>query len=212
MRRPIIMSVVALIGVFAVGGAVAASRHLLVKQSAPAAAAPPVVPVVGGGVSSQDVPIYLQGVGTVDAYNTVVVRSQIQGQIVSINFTEGQSVPTGDRLAEIDPRTHQAQLHHVTAPRDRDQAQLKNAQANLGRYSQLGEKGWATPQLVETQTAQVAQLEAAIKADEALIEAAKVQLSYTKLTSPIDGVVGIRQIDIGNVIHPTDPNGLVVVT
>ena len=146
-----------------------------------------------------------QGVGTVIAYNTVVVRSQIQGQIVSINFTEGQSVHTGDLLAVIDPRPYQAQLEQMTATRDRDQAQLKNAQANLARYTQLGEKGWATPQLVETQTAQVAQLEAAIKADEALIDAANVQLSYTSsLTSPIDGVVGIRQVDIGNIIHPTD--------
>jgi len=100
----------------------------------------------------------------------------------------------------------------VTATRDRDQAQLANAQANLGRYTQLGEKGWATPQLVETQTAQVAQLQSAIKADEALIEAANVQLGYTRLTSPIDGVTGVRQVDVGNIIHPTDPNGLVVVT
>jgi multidrug efflux system membrane fusion protein len=100
----------------------------------------------------------------------------------------------------------------VTATRDRDQAQLTNAKANLARYTQLGDKGWATPQLVETQQAQVAQLQSAIKADEALIEAAKVQLSYTRLTSPVDGVTGIRLVDIGNVIHPTDPNGLVVVT
>ena len=141
------------------------------------AAAPPTVPVVGGVVTSHDVPIYLQGVGTVIAYNTVVVRSQIQGQIVSINFTEGQSVHTGDLLAVIDPRPYQAQLDQMTATRDRDQAQLKNAQANLARYTQLGEKGWATPQLVETQTAQVAQLNAAIKADEALIDAANVQLA-----------------------------------
>src|SRR5438876_5191271 len=175
MRRPIIMSVAALIGVLAVGGALAASRHLPFDRTAPApaAAAPPPVPVVGGVVSSQNVPIYLQGVGTVIAYNTVVVRSQIQGQIVSINFTEGQSVHTGDLLAQIDPRPYQAQIDQVTATRDRDQAQLKNAQANLARYTQLGDKGWATPQLVETQPAQVAQLEAAIKADEALIEAAK---------------------------------------
>jgi multidrug efflux system membrane fusion protein len=158
------------------------------------------------------VPIYLTGVGTVIAFNTVVVHSQIQGQIVSINFTEGQTVHTGDLLAQIDPRPYQAQIDQVTATRDRDQAQLVNAQANFKRYSDLGNKGWATPQLVETQQAQVAQLQAAIKADEALIEAAKVQLTYTKLTSPIDGVVGIRQVDIGNIIHPTDPNGLVVVT
>src|SRR5215468_2535758 len=211
MRR-IVISAVLLIAVLAVGGALAAVHRLPFERSAPAAVVTPSVPVVAGTVSSGDVPIYLRGVGTVIAYNTVLVRSQIQGQITNIAFTEGQSVHAGDLLAQIDPRPYQAQLDQVTATRDRDQAQLKNAQANLGRYSQLGEKGWATPQLVETQTAQVAQLEAAIKADEALIEAAKVQLSYTKLTSPIDGVVGIRQIDIGNVIHPTDPNGLVVVT
>ena len=167
---------------------------------------------MAGTVAQHDVPIYLRGVGTVIAYNTVVVRSQIQGQIVSINFTEGQTVHAGDLLAQIDPRPYQAQLDQVTATRDRDQAQLANAQANLKRYSTLGNQGWATPQLVETQQAQVGQLQAAIKADEALIEAAKTQLSYTKLTSPIDGVTGIRQIDIGNIIHPTDPNGLVVVT
>ena len=211
MRRRTVISVVVLIGVLAIGGALASFRSLPSARTAPAAA-PPAVPVVGGVVSSHDVPIYLQGVGTVIAYNTVVVRSQIQGQIVSINFTEGQSVHTGDLLAQIDPSPYQAQLDQVMATRDRDQAQLKNAQANLARYTQLGEKGWATPQLLETQTAQVAQLNAAIKGDEALIEAAKVQLSYTKLISPIDGVVGIRQIDIGNVIHPADPNGLVVVT
>ena len=170
------------------------------------------MPVVAGVVSSQDVPIYLRGVGTVIAYNTVLVRSQIQGQITKIAFTEGQTVHAGDLLAQIDPRPYQAQVDQVTATRDRDQAQLANAQANLGRYTDLGAKGWATPQLVETQTAQVAQLQSAIKADEALIEAANVQLGYTSLTSPISGVTGVRQIDVGNIIHPTDPNGLVVVT
>jgi len=195
-------------------GSVLAVTHLLPfeRKTTQATVTPPTVPVVAGTVAQHDVPIYLTGVGTVIAYNTVVVRSQIQGQLVSINFTEGQSVHTGDLLAQIDPRPYQAQIDQITATRDRDQAQLKNAQANLDRYTQLGAKGWATPQLVETQTAQVAELQNAIKADEALIEAAKVQLSYTRLTSPIDGVVGIRQIDIGNIIHPTDPNGLVVVT
>jgi multidrug efflux system membrane fusion protein len=167
---------------------------------------------VAATVAQHDVPIYLTGVGTVIAYNTVIVRSQIQGQIVSINFTEGQTVKTGDLLAQIDPRPYQAQIDQLTATRNRDQAQLTNAQANLDRYTQLANKGWATPQLLDTQKAQVAQLQNAIKADEALIEAAKVQLSYTRLTSPIDGLVGIRQVDIGNIIHPTDPNGLVVAT
>jgi multidrug efflux system membrane fusion protein len=200
-----------LIVVLAGGAAFAFIRGSASKNPAAPPALPP-VPVVAGAVAQHDVPIYLTGVGTVIAFNTVVVHSQIQGQIVSINFTEGQTVHTGDLLAQIDPRPYQAQIDQVTATRDRDQAQLLNAQANLARYTQLGDKGWATPQLVETQKAQVAQLQSAIKADEALIEAAKVQLSYTRLTSPIDGVVGIRQIDIGNVIHPTDPNGLVVAT
>jgi len=146
------------------------------------------------------------------AYNTVVVRSQIQGQITGIAFTEGQAVRAGDLLAQIDPSPYQAQLDQVSATRDRDKAQLVNAEANLVRYSQLAEKGWATTQLLDTQKAQVAQLQSAIKADEALIEAAKVQLGYTRLTSPISGVTGLRQVDIGNIIHPTDPNGLVVVT
>src|SRR3977135_753362 len=213
MRRKIVISAALLIAILAIGGGLAVTHKFPFERPAPrAAATPPVVPVIAGTVAQHDVPIYLSGVGTVIAYNTVVVRSQIQGQIVSINFIEGQTVHTGDLLAQIDPRPYQAQIDQVTATRDRDKAQLANAQANLSRYTDLGNKGWATPQLVETQQAQVAQLQSAIKADEALIEAAQVQLSYTRLTSPIDGVVGIRQIDIGNVIHPTDPNGLVVVT
>jgi membrane fusion protein, multidrug efflux system len=211
MRRKIVISAALLIAVLAVGGALAAAHRLPFGYAPPPAPVPP-FPVVAGVVTSHDVPIYLRGVGTVIAYNTVLVRSQIQGQITKIAFTEGQSVHAGDLLAQIDPRPYQAQLDQVTATRDRDQAQLTNAQANLGRYTQLGEKGWATPQLVETQTAQVAQLQSAVKADEALIEAANVQLGYTRLTSPIDGVTGVRQVDVGNIIHPTDPNGLVVVT
>ncbi|MGE5158738.1 MAG: efflux RND transporter periplasmic adaptor subunit, partial [Gemmatimonas sp.] len=146
------------------------------------------------------------------AYNTDVVRAQIQGQITSINFTEGQAVHAGDLLAQIDPRPNQALIEQYTGNLERDQAQLTNAQANLTRYNQLGDKGWATPQLIETQKAQVGQLQAAIKTDQALIDAAKVQLSYARLTSPIDGVVGIRQIDVGNIISPSTTNGLVVVT
>ena len=212
MRRKIAIPAAALVAVLAIGGVLAATHKFPFERSAPPPVVIPVVPVVAGLVSSQDVPIYLRGVGTIIAYNTVVVRSQIQGQISRIGFTEGQSVRVGDVLAQIDPRPYQAQLDQVTATRDRDQAQLVNAQANLARYTQLGDKGWATPQLVETQKAQVAQLQSAIKADEALIEAANVQLGYTNLTSPIAGVTGVRQVDVGNIIHPTDPNGLVVVT
>jgi len=186
--------------------------HARPVERVDAAPTSPAVPVVAGPVKSHDVPIYLRGVGTVIAYNTDVVRSQIQGQLTQIAFTEGQAVKPGDLLAQIDPRPYQAQIEQLTANRDRDEAQLKNAQANLTRYSQLGDKGWATPQLIETQNAQVAQLQNAVKSDQALIDQANIQSSYTRLTSPIPGITGVRQIDVGNIIHPTDPNGLVVVT
>ena len=182
------------------------------EKVAVAPAAPAPVPVVAGVVNSHEVPLYLRGVGTVIAYNTDVVRSQITGELTQITFTEGQTAKAGDLLAQIDPRSYQAQLDQMVANRTRDQAQLANAIANLGRYTELLSKGYATPQLSDTQKAQVAQLQSAIKADEALIEQAEVQLSYTRLTSPISGVTGVRQIDVGNIIHPTDPNGLVVVT
>jgi membrane fusion protein, multidrug efflux system len=211
MQRKIVIPTVLLIVVLAGAGVFAFIDGSASKNSAAAPVSPP-VPIVAGVVAQHDVPIYLTGVGTVIAYNTVVIRSQIQGQIVSINFTEGQAVHPGDLLAQIDPRPYQAQIEQYTANRDRDQAQLQNAVANLNRYTPLESKGYATPQLVDTQTAQVSQLQNAVKADQALIDAANVQLSYTQLTSPIDGVAGIRQIDLGNIIHPTDANGLVVVT
>src|SRR6267154_4125544 len=212
MRRKIVIPTVLLIAVVGIGGGLALTHTGPFERPAPTPAATPPVPIVAGVVAEHDVPIYLTGVGTVIAYNTTVVRSQIQGQIISINFTEGQTVRTGDLLAQIDPRPYQALIDQYTGNLERDQAQLINAQANLTRYTTLGQKGWATPQLIETQKAQVGQLQAAIKADRALIDAAKVQLSFTRLTSPIDGVVGIRQIDVGNIISPSTTNGLVVVT
>jgi multidrug efflux system membrane fusion protein len=212
MKKKVVIPAVLLTAVLAVGGLYFAHNQALEKASAATPAAPPSVPIVAGTVAQHDVPMYLTGVGTVIAYNTDIVRAQIQGQIISINFTEGQTVHAGDLLAQIDPRPYQALIDQYTGNLERDQAQLKNAQANLTRYTTLGDKGWATPQLIETQQAQVGELQAAIKTDQALIEAAKVQLSYTRLTSPIDGVVGIRQIDVGNIISPSNTNGLVVVT
>jgi membrane fusion protein, multidrug efflux system len=211
MRRKIVISTLSLMVALAAGGGFAFTRGSASKISA-APPAPPPVPIVAGLVAQHDVPIYLTGVGTVIAYNTVDVRSQIQGQIVSINFTEGQPVHADDLLAQIDPRPYQAQIDQLTANRDRDQAQLANALANLNRYTPLAQKGYATPQLLDTQKAQVSQLQSAVKADEALIEAANVQLSYTRLTSPISGVTGIRQIDVGNIISPANTNGVVIVT
>jgi membrane fusion protein, multidrug efflux system len=210
MKKKVVVPAAILIAALAAGGLYFTQIHAL--QKVDAAPAPPSVPIVAGTVAQHDVPIYLSGVGTVIAYNTDIVRAQIQGQIISINFTEGQTVHAGDLLAQIDPRPYQALVEQYTGSLERDQAQLKNAQANLARYTNLGDKGWATPQLIETQQAQVGELQAAIKTDQALIDAAKVQLSYTRLTSPIDGVVGIRQIDVGNIISPSNTNGLVVVT
>src|SRR3979490_1985857 len=210
MKKKVVIPAVLLISALAAGGLYFMHSHPLEK--ADATPAPPAAPIVAGTVAQHDVPIYLTGVGTVIAYNTDVGRAQIQGQIISINFTEGQTVHAGDLLAQIDPRPYQALIEQYTGNLERDQAQLKNAEANLARYSQLGSKGWATPQLVETQQAQVGELQAAIKTDQALIDAANVQLSFTRLTSPIDGVAGIRQIDVGNIISPSSTNGLVVVT
>jgi membrane fusion protein, multidrug efflux system len=212
MKRKALVPV-ALVMTAVVAGGLFYLLHVRPLQEAEAAPIPPApVPVVAATVVQHDVPVYLTGVGTVIAYNTDVVRAQIQGQITSINFTEGQNVHAGDLLAQIDPRPYQAMIDQYTGQLERDQAQLMNAQANQKRYNQLGNQGWATQQLVETQNAQVGELQGAIKTDQALIQAAKVQLSYTRLTAPIDGVVGIRQIDVGNIISPSTASGLCVVT
>jgi membrane fusion protein, multidrug efflux system len=212
MKKKGIIAAALVTAVVAAGG-LFYQLHVEALEEAKAAPVPPApVPVVAATVTQHDVPVYLVGVGTVIAYNTDVVRAQIQGQIISINFTEGQKVHAGDLLAQIDPRPYQAMIDQYTGQLERDQAQLANAQANQKRYNQLGNQGWATPQLMETQNAQVGELQGAIKTDQALIEASKVQLSYTRLTAPIDGVVGIRQIDVGNIISPSTASGLCVVT
>ena len=209
MRKPVTLVMAVLI---AACGGLFAWHFASVAKPIAAAAPRSEIPVIAAAVQSRDVPIYLRGVGTIIAYNNVIVRSQITGQLVRVAFTQGQTVHKGDLLAEIDPRPYQAQLDQATANRDRDQAQLVNAQANLNRYMTLAAKDYATAQLVDTQKAQVGQLQAMVKSDEAVIEQARTNLSYTQLTSPIDGMTGIRQIDEGNIIHPTDQNGLVDVT
>ena len=215
-RRPGTTKLLTIIAVLAVaaGGAVALTRTSAFRSTAApqTPAAPPPVGVVAAPVQSHDVPIYLRGVGTVIAYNNVLVRSQITGQLVKISFHQGQQVKKGDVLAVIDPRPYQAQLDQAIANRDRDQAHLENAKIDYNRYTDLAKQKSIAQQLADSQKAIVDQIVAIIKSDEAIIESAQVNLGYTNLTSPIDGVTGIRQIDIGNIIHPTDVNGLVDVT
>jgi multidrug efflux system membrane fusion protein len=174
------------------------------KPTTPAAASTPAVPVVAEQVKSSDVPIYLGDIGTVQAYNTVTVHSQITGPITQIDFTEGNwCTPTICWRRSIRARIRQ--VDQAIANKARDQAQLANAQQILERNLPLLPKGFVPQQTVETEKDQVAQAAATVQADEAQIESARVQLSYTRLSSPIDGVTGIRRIDIGNIIHPTDP-------
>src|SRR6202048_2665553 len=188
MKKKVVVPATLLTAVLAAGGLWYLMHNPLEKVDA--TPAPPTAPIVAGTVAQHDVPIYLTGVGTVIAYNTDVVRAQIQGQVISINFTEGQTVDAGDLLAQIDPRPYQALIDQYTGNLERDQAQLKNAQANLTRYTTLGDKGWATPPFIVSPRAPAGGRAGAGHNDTAVIDAAKVQLSYTRLTSPIDGVVG----------------------
>jgi multidrug efflux system membrane fusion protein len=167
-------------------------------------------PIAVASVVRKDVPVYLAGLGTVQAYNTVTVHSQIDGQLTDVLFSEGQEVKKGDVLAKIDPRTYQAQYDQAVATKAKDAATLANARHDLERYANLGNS--VSGQTLDTQRSLVEQLNATVKADQAAIDNAKTQLSYTTITSLIDGRTGIRQVDAGNIIHASDANGLVVVT
>jgi len=170
------------------------------------------VPVTLGKAQRKDVPIYLDGLGTVQAFNYVTVRSRVDGQIVKVLFTEGQDVKAGDLLFQIDPAPYQAALDQSAAKKDQDEAQLSNMRLDMERYVKLIASGSVSAQTHDTQKSLVAQYEAAVKADQAAIDSSKVNLDYAKIRSPIDGRVGIRQVDIGNIVHASDSNGLVIVT
>ncbi len=170
------------------------------------------VPVVTSAAVKRDFPVYLNGIGSVQAFNTVTVRVRVDGEIQKIAFTEGQDVAAGDLLAQIDPRPFEAQLAQAEAQKARDEAQLVNARRDSGRSNKLVGQGYATQQTVDTQNSSVAALEAAIKGDQAQIDFAKVQLDYTRVTAPIAGRTGIRLVDQGNVVHAADSTGLVMIT
>jgi multidrug efflux system membrane fusion protein len=182
------------------------------SSSAMALAVAAAVPVTTATAQRADVPIYLTGLGTVQAFNTVTIRTQIDGQLFRVAFTEGQEVKTGDFLAQIDPRTYQAALDQAIARKAQDEANLVNAKLDLQRYSDLASQDFASRQQLDTQRALVAQIEAQIQSDQAAIVAAQTQLGYTTITSPLDGRTGIRQVDQGNIVHTTDASGLVIIT
>jgi multidrug efflux system membrane fusion protein len=175
-----------------------------------AAARRPAIPVSMSAVEKTDFPVYLTGLGTVQAFNTVVVRTRVDGQIDKIAFQEGQMVKQGDLLAEIDPRPFQAALDQAKAKKVQDEANLANANLDLQRYTKLGE--FATRQQTDTQRSTVAQLTAQIAADEAAISNAQTQVDYTQVKSPITGVAGLRQVDIGNIVNASTQTGIVTVT
>lgn len=172
----------------------------------------PPVPVITGIVESKDVPIYLNGLGNVQGYNSVTIRSRVEGQLQKVAFIEGQNVHAGQLLAQIDPRPFQAALDQATARRKQNEALLANAKRDLARDLALLAEKAGTAQKADTQQALVDQLEATLKSDDAAIEAASVQLSYATIHSPISGRAGIRFVDEGNVVRTQDANGLVVIT
>jgi membrane fusion protein, multidrug efflux system len=174
--------------------------------------APPSVPVTVAQATARDVPIYSHALGTVQALNTVAIRAQVTGQIVSVNFQQGQEVHQGEVLARIDPAPLKAALDQAIAKKSQDEAQLVDNEKDLARFKTLAQKNYETQQNVDLQQAKVDTTKATIDADQAAIEAAQVQLDYATITAPIDGVVGFRQIDVGNIIHTTDANPLTVLT
>jgi membrane fusion protein, multidrug efflux system len=159
-----------------------------------------------------DLPVYLSGLGSVEAFNTVVVKTRIDGQLVQINFKEGQQVQKGDLLAVIDPRPYQVALAQAEATLYKDQSALKDGKLNMDRFAGLVKDGVIPQQQYDTQVSLVGQLEGAVRADQANVDNQKLNIAYTQITAPVGGRVGLRQVDIGNMVHAADANGLVVLT
>lgn len=201
------------IGVLVVGAVSAVGfRHFSVEAEAQTPVRPLPLPVQLAVARREDVPVFLTGLGTVQAYNTVTVRAQVDGQLQKVMFTEGQLVRRGDALAQIDPSSFQAAFEQASAKMQQDQANLSNAQVTLARDEKLAKQDFASIQDLDDQRSTVEQLKAQISQDKAAKDAAAVQLSYTKLSAPLDGRTGTRLVDEGNIVHATDSTGLVVIT
>ncbi|MCU1307449.1 MAG: efflux transporter periplasmic adaptor subunit [Acidobacteriaceae bacterium] len=170
------------------------------------------VPVSAAPVKVQDMPIYFRGLGSVNAAATATVKSRVDGPLIKINFVEGQQVKEGQVLAEIDPRTFQVTLDQAKAMLGKDEATLHDAQTNLARFEALAKEKVIAQQQLDTQRSQVGQLEGQIGSDKAQIEAAALQLSFAKITAPISGQIGLRKVDVGNIVHASDATGIAVIT
>jgi membrane fusion protein, multidrug efflux system len=173
---------------------------------------PQTVPVAVAKAERRDLPVYLNGLGSVEAFNTVQVKSRLDGQLVQLAFREGQNVKKGDLLAVIDPRPYEVQLSQAEANLFKDQSALKDAKLNLTRFEELFKAGVIPKQQFDTQGSLVGQLEGAVRADQAQIDNVKLNLVYTRITAPVGGRIGLRLVDVGNMVHASDPNGLLVVT
>src|ERR1700722_15028773 len=202
------------IGLVALAALILFGWRAAVQKQANAATrkTPPAIAVDTAAVTHADVPIYLSGLGTVQAFYTVTVTARVDGELQKIGFTEGQTVHKGDLLAEIDPRPNQAAYEQAMATKVKDAAQLANAKRDLERYTILQPQDLASKQTVDTQRAMVDQLNAQLQVDQALIDNAHTQLEYPRISSPIDGRPGIRLVDPGNIVHAAATTGIVVVT
>jgi multidrug efflux system membrane fusion protein len=205
----IMLCVVLIAGLIAFNRARARSQAASGPQ---AGSTPPAISVGVTTVQKKDVPYFLTGLGSVTAFNTVTVRSRVDGQLMKVNFTEGQFVHQGDLLAEIDPRPFQVALDQAQGQLAKDVAAQNDTKVNLARFQQLWQEGVIPRQQLDTQQAAVGQSEGAIQSDKATIDNAKLQLVYSRIIAPISGRVGLRLVDAGNMVHATDTNGMLVIT
>jgi len=196
----------------AVGGVIAYQMHARSQAASKDTANSSVVSVGVATVEKRDIPYYLSGLGNVTPFNTVTVHTRVDGQLMSVNFQEGQFVHAGDVLANIDPRPYQVALNQAEGQLAKDEASQADARVDLGRYQQLWQSGVVARQQLDTQQATVGQFDGAIQSDKAQIDNEKLQLTYCRITSPIDGRVGLRLVDPGNIVHAADTNGMLVIT
>jgi len=211
LRTIIILAVILLVAGFVVWRIYVNKQDTAAEANKATAAANRPTPVQVVNVQQQTVPVFLSALGTVTAYNSVTINTRVSGQLLQVNFTEGQSVHKGQLLLEIDPRPYQAAVDQAIGQKAKDEATLKNMQAEAERYTALYQAGVVSKETQQLQVSNSGQAEGSIKADDAAIEAARVNLGYTKIYSPIDGVVGLRQVDPGNIVNSGQSTGLVVV-